>query len=65
VPHPDRHHHHKRPDHRNYKHPNFRSNGDLYLVRCFSCAPEHGRENYAPNVATGTCTWCGWKDGDA
>lgn len=25
-----------------------------YLVRC----PECGRENWAPNVATGVCAWC-------
>lgn len=44
--------------------PNFRSDdGRLYLVRCFECAPEHGRENWAMNVASGTCAWCGWQDG--
>jgi hypothetical protein len=39
--------------------PNFRVNGQLYLVRCFACSPD-GRENYLSNVATGQCTWCGW-----
>lgn len=41
--------------------PNFRDEcGDLYLVRCYACAPEHGTENWAPAVAGGTCAWCGW-----
>jgi hypothetical protein len=36
---------------------NFRgSNGKIYLVRCPVCKTE----NYAMNVATGICTWCGW-----
>ena len=30
--------------------------GKLYLVRCPKC----GMENYAPNVASGICTWCGY-----
>lgn len=30
--------------------------GRIYMVRCPKC----GRENYAPNVATGICTWCGY-----
>jgi len=43
--------------------PNFRGKfGNLFLVRCFECDPEHGRENYAMNVATGVCTWCGWHE---
>ena len=37
------------------KHPNFISKGRFYMVRCFKC----NRENYAFNVATGICTWCG------
>lgn len=28
----------------------------LLLIRCPKC----GRENYAPNVALGICTWCGF-----
>ena len=28
----------------------------LLLIRC----PECGEENYAPNVAKGICTWCGF-----
>lgn len=43
--------------------PNFRNeDGKLYLVRCFACDPEHGRENYIPAVASGQCVWCGWKE---
>ncbi len=44
-------------------HPNFRdSNGHLYLVRCFRCEPERGRENYALAVAVGVCCECGWPE---
>jgi ssDNA-binding Zn-finger/Zn-ribbon topoisomerase 1 len=28
----------------------------LYMVRCPKC----NIENYALNVASGICTWCGW-----
>lgn len=42
--------------------PNFREEGKLYLIRCFACAPEHGRENYALAVPSGTCAWCGWSE---
>lgn len=28
----------------------------IALIRC----PECGRENYAMNVLSGICTWCGW-----
>lgn len=42
--------------------PNFREHGRLYLVRCFSCAPENGTENWAMAVASGRCQWCGWKE---
>lgn len=49
--------------HINDRPPNFRSDeGKLYLVRCFVCGGEHGRENYIPAVATGQCAWCGWKE---
>lgn len=42
---------------------NFRDkNGNLYLVRCYACEPERGRENYAMSVASGQCAWCGWKE---
>lgn len=34
----------------------FYENGQAYLVRCPKC----GRENYALNVASGICTWCGY-----
>lgn len=44
--------------------PNFRENGDLYLVRCFACAPGRGRENYALMVASGACAWCGWSESE-
>ncbi len=42
--------------------PNFREEGKLYLVRCFSCGGEYGKENYMPAVATGRCAWCGWEE---
>jgi len=29
----------------------------IYMNRCYKC----GKENYAPNVTTGICTWCGYK----
>ena len=45
--------------------PNFRDEqGELYLVRCYACDSENGRENYAMLVSSGTCAWCGWKDID-
>lgn len=31
--------------------------GKLALVRCPAC----DKENYAPNVLTGICTWCGYE----
>ena len=34
----------------------FIEDGDVYLIRCTKC----GRENYAVNVASGICTWCGY-----
>ena len=37
------------------EHPNFVSNGKVYLVRCPKC----DKENYAPSVASGKCAWCG------
>lgn len=43
--------------------PNFRNDdGRLFLVRCFACDPERGRENYAIAVAAGQCAWCGWME---
>ena len=43
--------------------PNFRDkNGRLFLVRCFACGSERGRENYAMAVADGQCAWCGWTE---
>lgn len=48
--------------HRNYDKPNFKGkDGRLYLIRCYECGGEYGRENYAPAVADGVCAWCGWK----
>lgn len=45
------------------KSPNFRGeDGKLFLIRCFSCGGERGRENWAPSVATGQCAWCGWQE---
>lgn len=34
----------------------FTEEGKTYLVRC----PECEKENYALNVASGVCTWCGY-----
>ena len=31
--------------------------GGIYMTRCYDC----GKENYALNVITGICTWCGYK----
>lgn len=43
--------------------PNFRDeSGHLFLVRCFNCESERGRENYALAVAVGVCPECGWRD---
>jgi hypothetical protein len=41
---------------------NFRDKGKLYLVRCYCCGGETGRENWAPYVASGVCAWCGWRE---
>lgn len=30
--------------------------GKVYLIRCPKCL----RENYAINVSSGICTWCGY-----
>lgn len=39
--------------------PNWRDkDGNLYLRRCHEC----GAENYALNVSSGICTWCGWRE---
>jgi len=36
--------------------PNFRDkNGQLYLVRCFNCDSDRGRENYVMNISAGVC----------
>lgn len=47
----------------NDRSPNFRDkDGKLFLVCCFNCDSEKGKENYALNVALGQCTWCGWSE---
>lgn len=52
-------------NHVNNREPNYYvTNGKFYLVRCFACSPEHGKENYAMAVATGQCAWCGWKESE-
>lgn len=38
---------------------NFWEGGKFYLVRCYVCAPDRGRENYLPAAASGRCAWCG------
>ena len=48
--------------HCNDREPNFYSDeGKFYLVRCYACSVM-GRENWAPAVASGQCSWCGWKE---
>ena len=42
---------------KNLDNSNFIANGKVYLVKCPS--KECGRENYAINVSTGFCTFCG------
>jgi ribosomal protein L37E len=37
-----------------------RDNTSIYLVRC----PECKMENYAMNVSSGMCTWCGYNAND-
>lgn len=50
----------------NERKPNYRDGaGNFYLVRCFACDPEHGREKYAPSVALGLCGWCGAGEGES
>lgn len=41
--------------------PNFRDlTGRIYLLRCFSCEPVRGLENWELNVSLGVCYKCGW-----
>ena len=42
--------------------PNWRTDGRLFLVRCFACDPKRGRENYAMSVSSGVCAWCDWQE---
>lgn len=42
--------------------PNFREEGKLFLVRCFVCNKEIGKENLSTAVAKGYCAWCGWSE---
>lgn len=45
----------------NGKYVGFRdSGGKLFLQRC----PQCHLENYVMVVASGRCSWCGWKEGD-
>ncbi len=45
--------------------PNFRDHtGNLFLVRCFACNPEIGRENYSMAVSSGVCAFCGWSEAE-
>ena len=44
--------------------PNFRDGKQLFLVRCFACEPQYGRENVACAVAAGECASCGWREGE-
>lgn len=51
--------------HVNDRGPNFYDTdekGQFYLVKCFACGGEHGKENHAGTVATGQCAWCGWTE---
>lgn len=44
---------------------NFEVKGQLFLVRCMSCAEDaRGRENWAISVAKGECGHCGWTEKD-
>lgn len=48
---------------RNEQHPNWRDErGKLYLVRCFECGGEEGRENWSIAISSGWCAWCGWDE---
>ena len=47
--------------HVNDRGPNFYGDdGRFFLVRCFACGGEHGKENWSGAVAAGCCAWCGW-----
>ncbi len=35
--------------------------GKTCMIRCFDC----GKENYAINVPSGYCTWCGFNANEA
>ena len=35
--------------------PNFREKDRTFVIRCQKCS----KENYAPNVISGFCSWCG------
>lgn len=38
----------------------YKTENGIYLERC----PDCGRENYAPAVASGICSWCGYDAND-
>lgn len=49
--------------HINDRFPNFTGDeGKFFLVRCFACKKDGGKENYLPAVSLGTCSWCGWSE---
>lgn len=50
-----------KPRHINDRQPNFYHGDRFWLVRCFACDKDRGRENYASSVPSGCCAWCGWK----
>jgi ribosomal protein L37E len=45
-----------REERRDGKGFSFRDGNGWYMVRCHEC----GRENYAMNVPSGQCCWCGF-----
>jgi len=52
-------------EHVNDKDPNFYGDdGRFFLVRCFACGGDRGRENWSCAVATGCCAFCGWTPAD-
>lgn len=43
----------------NYEHPNFKLKDDKEKIALVKC-PKCHLENYALNVLSGICTWCGF-----
>jgi hypothetical protein len=49
--------------HLNDRSPNFTSlEGKFFLVRCYNCDKDNGRENSTIAVASGVCAFCGWSE---